>query len=153
MNSEFVIAVHSLVFLAHHPEGMLSSEEIAANVCTHPARVRKVLSCLRRDGLVDTREGAGGGYRLGRDPMSVTLADVYRAMAAGSLAPGWCSGDPDMDCVVGANMREAMRDVFCGAERQLEAYFERITVGDMLERVRAHEKKRREDAREGIVRP
>jgi Rrf2 family protein len=136
MNSDFVVAVHSLVYMAHRPGETLSSEEIAANVCTHPARVRKVLSLLRRHGLVVTREGAGGGFRLGRHPADVTLADVLLATKAGSLAPGWCSGDPDMDCVVGANMREVMQDVFCGAERQLEAYFGGITVGGMLERIR-----------------
>jgi len=136
MNSDFVVAVHSLVYLAHRPGDTLSSEEIAANVCTHPARVRKVLSLLRRQGLVVAREGAGGGFRLGRDPSGVTLADISRAMQAGSLAPSWCSGDPDMDCVVGANMREVMREVFCGAERRLEEYFGGITIGGLLERIR-----------------
>ncbi|MBB6733036.1 RrF2 family transcriptional regulator [Cohnella zeiphila] len=136
MNSEFIIAVHSLVFMAYRPDGMASSEEIAANVCTHPARIRKVLGCLRKEGFVATREGSGGGYRLVRDPASVTLADVYRAMAAGTLTPSWCSGDPDMDCMVGSNMQEVMNAVFCGAETRLESYFSEITIGSMLNRIK-----------------
>ena len=83
MNSEFTIAVHSLVYLAHKPERMASSEEIADNVATNPARIRKVMSCLKRGGYVDTREGSGGGYRLTLDPAVVTLADIYRADGAG----------------------------------------------------------------------
>ncbi|TJY41859.1 Rrf2 family transcriptional regulator [Cohnella pontilimi] len=137
MNSEFVIAVHSLVLLAYRPDGMATSEEIAANVCTNPVRVRKVMSCLRKCGFVDTREGAGGGYKLCRRPEEVTLADIYRALAAGSLAPSWCSGNPEMNCVVGSNMGEVMNAVFCGADRQLEMYFEQITIGQMLSRVKA----------------
>lgn len=137
MNSEFVIAVHSLVLLAYRPEGMATSDEIAANVCTNPVRVRKVMSCLRKNGFVDTREGPGGGYKLCRAPDDVTLADVYRSLAAGSLAPSWCSGDPEMDCVVSSNMGEVMNAVFCGADRQLEAYFARITIGRMLSEIRA----------------
>ncbi|WP_027091293.1 RrF2 family transcriptional regulator [Cohnella thermotolerans] len=136
MNSEFVIAVHSLVLLAHRPEGMASSEEIAANVCTHPARVRKVLGCLRKLGFVATREGSGGGYKLTQEPDNVTLADVYRAMAAGSLAPSWCSGNPEMDCLVGSNMQDVMNSVFCGAEKQLESYFSQITIGSMLAQIK-----------------
>lgn len=137
MNSEFIIAVHSLVYLAHHPEGLATSEDIADNVCTNPARVRKVMGCMRRSGYVDTREGPGGGYRLAIQPEDITLADVYQALAAGSLAPDWCSGDPDHDCVVSSNMREVMHAVFCGADRQLEQYFQGITIGRMLSQVRA----------------
>lgn len=137
MNSEFVIAVHSLVLLAYRPDGMATSEEIASNVCTNPVRVRKVMSCLRKNGFVDTREGPGGGYKLCRLPGDVTLAEIYRCLAAGSLAPSWCSGDPDNDCVVSSNMSEVMNAVFCGADRQLEAYFEQITIGHMLSRVKA----------------
>lgn len=137
MNSEFVIAVHSLVLLAHRPDGMATSEEIAENVCTHPARVRKVLSCLRKHGYIDTREGPGGGYRLLGQPNEVTLADVYRALAAGSLAPSWCSGDPEKECIVSSNMAEVMNTVFCGADRHVEQYFEGITIGGMLSQVKA----------------
>lgn len=140
MNSEFVIAVHSLVFLAHLPEGMATSDDIAANVCTHPARIRKVMSCLRKNGYVDTREGSGGGYKLSCRPDDVTLADVYRALAAGSLAPNWCSGNPETDCVISSGMAEVMRDVFCGADRQLEAYFSQITIGSMLTSLMAKER-------------
>ncbi len=137
MNSEFIIAVHSLVLLAHRPDGMASSEEIANNVCTNPVRVRKVMSCLRKNGFVDTREGSGGGYRLSREPGNMTLADVYRSLAAGSLAPKWCSGDPESDCLVGSNMSEVMNGVFCGADQQLEQYFESITIGQMLSQLTA----------------
>ncbi|RED57986.1 RrF2 family transcriptional regulator [Cohnella lupini] len=140
MNSEFVIAVHSLVFLAHRPDGMASSEEIATNVCTNPVRIRKVMSCLRKNGFVDTREGSGGGYRLSRDPELVTLADIYRALAAGSLAPSWCSGDPESDCMVGSNMADVMNDVFCGADQHLQTYFESITIGQMLSRLAVNDK-------------
>jgi Rrf2 family protein len=139
LNSDFVIAVHSLVLLAHRPEGMATSEEIADNVCTNPVRVRKVMSCLRKSGFVDTREGSGGGYKLCRAPDDVTLADVYRALAAGSLAPNWCSGDPQKDCVVSSNMAEVMASVFCEADRQLEAYFAKITIGSMLSSVKARQ--------------
>ena len=137
MNSEFTIAVHSLVLLANLPERMASSDGIADNVQTNPARIRKVMGCLRRGGFVETREGTRGGYRLTIDPQVVTLGDVYRAMAIGSLMPSWCSGDPEMDCVVGSNMEEVMCEIFSEADRQLEAYFAGITIQDVLNRIHA----------------
>jgi len=57
-------------------------------------------------------------------------------MAAGSLMPSWCSGNPEMDCMVGSNMQDVMNSVFCGAERQLENYFAGITIGQMLTRIK-----------------
>ncbi|ASS67307.1 MULTISPECIES: Rrf2 family transcriptional regulator [Paenibacillus] len=132
MNSEFTIAVHSLVLLAYLPEGSASSETIAENVCTNPARVRKVMGYLKRSGYVATREGSGGGYRLLMDPAEVTLKDVYRTIAQGSLMPNWCSGDPDCDCLVGSNMNEVMNRIFCTAEQQLEDYFSGLTIAGVL---------------------
>ena len=137
MNSEFTIAVHSLVYLAYLPERMASSDMIAENVGTHSARVRKVMSGLRRSGYVDTREGSGGGYRLTIDPSVVTLADIYRVMAQGSLIPSWCSGNPEMDCVVGSNMKQVMFGIFCTAEKQLESHFGAITIQDVLKQIHA----------------
>ena len=136
MNSEFTIAVHSLVYLAYLPEKMASSEMIADNVGTHSVRVRKIMSGLRRSGLVATREGSGGGYRLTADPAVVTLADIYRVMAQGSLIPSWCSGDPEMDCVVGSNMNQVMFGIFCKAEKHLETYFHAITLQDVLQQIK-----------------
>jgi Rrf2 family protein len=137
VNSEFTIAVHSLVYLAYLPEKMASSDMIAENVGTHSARVRKVMSALRKSGYVETREGSGGGYRLTIDPESVTLADIYRVMAQGSLIPSWCSGDPDMDCKVGSNMTQVMYGIFCKAEKQLEEHFLGITIGNVLKQIHA----------------
>ncbi|NIK79443.1 Rrf2 family protein [Paenibacillus castaneae] len=137
MNSEFTIAVHSLVYLAYLPERMASSDMIAENVGTHSARVRKVMSGLRRSKYVDTREGSGGGYRLTIEPSEVTLADIYRVMAQGSLIPSWCSGHPEMDCVVGSNMNQVMFGIFCTAEKQLESHLSAITIEDVLKQIHA----------------
>ena len=61
MNSEFCIAVHGLVFLKLKKQ-CLSSEALAENICTNPARVRKVMAKLKKAGLVSTKEGSEGGY-------------------------------------------------------------------------------------------
>ena len=55
MTSEFGMAVHALTFLNHKGE-IVSSEALAKNICTNPARVRKVMAKLKKAGLVDTKE-------------------------------------------------------------------------------------------------
>lgn len=132
MNSEFSIAVHSLVLLAYRSDRMATSEVIADNVCTHPARVRKVLGMLRKHGFVTTREGIGGGYILTCDPDTTNLAQVYRAVSVGTLKPSWCSGDPSQGCVIASNVQKVMDGLFQEAEQHLEQYWERWTLSEVL---------------------
>ena len=79
MTSDFAIAVHALVYLNHRQES-LSSEQIAENVCTHPVRIRRVLSRLKKAGFVVTREGQNGGYAICRQPAQINLAQVAAAL-------------------------------------------------------------------------
>ena len=139
MNSEFTIAVHSLVFLAHLPDHMATSEEIAANVSTHSARIRKVMGFLRKAGYVSTKEGIGGGFILSCNPDEVTLGEIYRLTCQGSLKPSWCSGDENKPCVISSKMDILMGKVFIDAEKQMEIYFDGHTIGSMLEQIRAFE--------------
>lgn len=135
MNSEFSIAVHSLVLLAHRTDRMATSEIIAENVRTHPARVRKVLGILRKHGFVTTREGIGGGYMLHCDPETTDLAQVYRAVSSGTLKPGWCSGDPERGCMIGANVQTVMDGLFQEAELHLEQFWAKWTISEVLKEI------------------
>ena len=53
MNSDFIVAVHALVYLNHKAD-IVSSEALAKNICTNAARVRKVMAPLKRAGFVTT---------------------------------------------------------------------------------------------------
>ena len=66
LNSDFCVAVHGLVFLKH--KGCtISSEELAENICTNPARVRKVMAKLTAcDKLGLPRDNAFMNSTLGR---------------------------------------------------------------------------------------
>lgn len=139
VNSDFVIALHSLVLLANLPEHMANSETIAENVCTNPARIRKVMSTLRKNGFVKTKEGIGGGYILNCHPSEITLSQIYLTVAAGSLKPHWCTGDPEQTCVISSNTQGVMDEIFRDAEIYLQAYLNQLTVFDVLQRIKIDE--------------
>ncbi|PLR85312.1 RrF2 family transcriptional regulator [Bacillus sp. V33-4] len=136
MNSEFTIAVHSLVYLAYLPGRMASSELISKNVSTHPARIRKVMSCLRKNGFVKTKEGIGGGYILNSNPHEVTLAQIYRAISHGAVKPHGCTGDPEQDCPISSNIPEVMDEIFNEAEVSLVKYLDQVTIHSVLEKIK-----------------
>lgn len=63
MTSDFSIAVHALVYLGKNQD-LISSDELAKHICTHPVRVRRVMIKLREAGLIKAKAGVDGGYRL-----------------------------------------------------------------------------------------
>lgn len=142
VNSEFTIAVHSLVFLAYQPDRMATSDVIAHNVNTHPSRVRKVLSCLRKHGYIGTKEGIGGGFILNCDPDQVRLNEIYSLTSFGSIKPAWCSGNGDKNCMIACNMAEVMDHIFCEAEQHLLTYLQQMTISDVLGRAKAAQLKK-----------
>ncbi|OWR31836.1 transcriptional regulator [Saccharibacillus sp. O23] len=135
MNSEFPTAVHLLVYLAHKPGQTANSEELAQNVDTNPARVRKTMGCLRTQGWIGTREGNGGGYFLEAEPGSIRLSDVYLASCCGGLRPKKSTGRSESECEISSGISGAMDHYFSEAERRYLDYFDGVTVQDVLDRI------------------
>ncbi|MGE4548125.1 MAG: Rrf2 family transcriptional regulator [Intestinibacillus sp.] len=111
MTSEFSIAVHALAVL-NYRRGTVSSERLAKSICTHPARVRRVMARLSKCGLVETREGADGGYLFLRDPETVTLQQIGDAVEACYVRTAWRSGDTNMDCLIASGMADVMDGIY-----------------------------------------
>ena len=131
MNSNFTLAVHSLTLLALQPDRMSSSEAIAESACVHPVRIRKVLSLLRKHGFIQSKEGTGGGFIFTLNPNEVTLWDIYKITSEGALQPS-CP-ESNEQCIVGANMKRVLFNIFLGAEEHLGAYLKRYTIKEVVD--------------------
>ncbi|MER5856760.1 RrF2 family transcriptional regulator [Streptomyces sp. NPDC059688] len=74
-------AVRAVLELAvRQGNGPVKAEEIAAVQDIPHKFLEGILGDLRRAGVVDSRRGGGGGYRLARDAAAITVADVVRAV-------------------------------------------------------------------------
>lgn len=58
----------------------MKAEEIATEQAIPHKFLEGILGDLRRAGIVDSRRGGGGGYRLAREASKITVADVIRAV-------------------------------------------------------------------------
>jgi Rrf2 family cysteine metabolism transcriptional repressor len=56
------------------------------------AYLERIVALLKRAGLVESTRGAHGGYRLARDPQTVTMDEVVLALE-GAVAPMSCFVD------------------------------------------------------------
>lgn len=134
MTSEFTIGVHALVYLSHKNE-TLSSELLAENICTNPARVRKVMSKLKRKGLVDTREGIRGGYHIGRPSKEISLKEVNDALQEPLIKASWKSGDPDMECMVASGMAGIMDAIYGELNTLCLLHLNKISIADIENKI------------------
>ena len=134
MDSSFNVAVHALVYL-HHKDCLLSSEALAENICTNPARVRKVMAALRRAGLVAAREGNVGGYRFSGNPDRITLGQVAKALDIRFVDAAWRSGDSDMECLVASGMADVMDGLYAELDELCRERLQNITVGDVERKI------------------
>ncbi|MEU5095023.1 Rrf2 family transcriptional regulator [Streptomyces sp. NPDC020996] len=61
-------------------DGPVKAEAVAAAQEIPHKFLEGILGDLRRAGVVDSRRGGGGGYRLAREASAITVADVIRAV-------------------------------------------------------------------------
>ena len=134
MTSDFCVAVHALVYL-NHKACVLSSEELAQNICTNPARVRKVMAKLKKSGFLETREGSSGGYRFERDPAGVTLSALAEALDIRFVDTAWKSGDKELECLIASGMGDLMADVFDDLNTRCMERLGQITIADLDEKI------------------
>lgn len=130
MNSDFCVAVHTLVYL-NHCQQALSSEELAKNVCTHPVRIRRVTAKLCAAGLLQTREGAQGGCRFVLMPQQVTLLQVAQALQTRFVSSGWHSGDEHQACRIASGMAGVMDELFEELDACCRQRLASITLADV----------------------
>lgn len=131
MNGLFCVAVHALIYLDKRG-CMLSSEELAANICTNPARVRKVMARLKKAGLVATKAGNEGGYHLLCAPGAVTLDQIADALEVRFVEPAWHSGgDVDCGCMVASGMAGVMDGLFDDLDRRCRARASQLSLADL----------------------
>lgn len=130
MTGEFGVAVHALVYLNHKAK-TLSSDELARNICTNPARVRKIMAKLKTAGLVRTKEGTDGGYVFCLNPKEVSLRQIADAAGVVFVSCGWRSGDEDMDCLVASGMADIMDKLYADMNTLCREKLEHITVADI----------------------
>lgn len=84
-----------MVQLARHEErGPLSIQQIAKAERLTPAYVGKLLSILRKGGLVASQHGATGGYRLPRPAADMNVGEVLDILGGRLFEPKVCEKYP-----------------------------------------------------------
>ena len=120
-----------MVDLARHwGQGSVSLHAIAQGEDLPEAYLEQLVAVLRKAGLVTGKRGAGGGYTLARDPVSITAGDIVRALE-GPIEPQVCTaeGDPVVNCVREQDC--GTREVWLRLQSSIATALDGMTLADL----------------------
>ena len=122
-------AIHILSALAvQQPQ---SSASLALSLQTNPGLVRRVLSKLSQQGLVESSKGKHGGTRLAMPAQRITLDLVYLAVREGPIF-GSFDKDPFKPCKVSCNMGNVLTDLYSDFEAGLIAKMKKVRLSEVV---------------------
>jgi Rrf2 family protein len=121
-------AVRAALALAEAGEHRLSASAIAARMRIPASFIPHVMADLSRAGVVRAARGRGGGYRLARPTIEISLLDAIQA-AEGERSQRTCvlrgiPCDPQGHC--------ALHEIFVGGEEAALAVLRRTTLADIV---------------------
>jgi Rrf2 family protein len=98
--------------------------------------LEQILNDLKSAGIVESKRGVAGGYRLRRAPERITLAEVIRHIE-GPLAPVSCVSERFYEkCSCPDENKCAIRSVMKELRGAIVKILENVTVAEMCERAK-----------------
>jgi Rrf2 family iron-sulfur cluster assembly transcriptional regulator len=134
-------AVTAMLDLAiHYKDGPITLADISKRQGISLSYLEQLFSRLRKNGLVDSARGPGGGYRLSRAAAEINVADVITAVdekvdAMRCEGKGNCQNDGP--CLT--------HDLWCDLSDQIYSFLKGIDLGQLVERKGVQEVSARQD--------
>ena len=130
-------AIRALLVLSQNLEEPLVRIQTISDQQNIPKRfLEQILNDLKSAGLVRSKRGMAGGYRLARRPEQISLAEVVRHVE-GALAPVSCVSERFYEkCSCPDEARCAVRSVMKEIRDAIVRIAERVTLAELCERAR-----------------
>lgn len=101
--------------------------------------LEQILNDLKSAGIVESKRGVAGGYRLHKPPDRITLAEIIRHIE-GPLAPVSCVSEKFYEkCSCPDESRCAIRSVMKEVRDNIVKVMEHTTLADLADRARTLE--------------
>ena len=123
-------AVTAMLDLAlHATEGPVPLADISQRQCISLSYLEQLFSKLRKQGLVNSARGPGGGYQLSRDAGAIDVASIITAIDE-KISVTKCEGRGDCNdgepCLTHTLWNELSSQIY--------SFLEGITLGNLVER-------------------
>jgi Rrf2 family iron-sulfur cluster assembly transcriptional regulator len=123
-------AVTAMLDLAlHYKEGPITLADISQRQGISLSYLEQLFSRLRKQELVDSTRGPGGGYRLSRDAYEIAVADVITAVdekVETTRCGGLSNCQDDKQCLT--------HELWTELSQQIHGFLMGISLGNLVEK-------------------
>lgn len=130
-STKYAVGIHILSLIALKQEDVITSDYIAGSVNTNPALVRRLMSELKKSGLIQTKTKVGV-TGLMKSPEEITLFEIFKAVEKRQDMFAIHS-DTNSECPVGARIGCVLKSINHKVQSSFWEELETIHLSDILE--------------------
>ncbi|KGX85776.1 Rrf2 family transcriptional regulator [Pontibacillus litoralis] len=132
-NNRLAVSIHILSMAAIYKREDLTSDYIASSVNTNAVVIRRLISQLKKAGLLHTERGVPG-ILLTKKPNNISLLDIYYAIQAEKTSSIFSTHEnPNPNCDIGAKIKATLEMSFERAQQAVERELSTQTLQDVIE--------------------
>jgi Rrf2 family protein len=130
INGDFALTLQTLLVLACREGELLTSSRLSKMLKAHPVRIRRVLSKMKSEGYIESKEGSCGGFSISCDMEKVSLKDIYLLTQDDLLKPkcNVCY----TSCKIGNNIETVLDVILCEVDEKFQENLEKYTLKKVL---------------------
>ncbi len=111
-------------------------KELAERTGLPQPYLEQILLALKTDGIVTSKRGVGGGYRLAKDPRDITLAEIVTAVD-GPIVAG-IFGEPHKDGACSHEGQCVLLEVWAEVGDHMREHLAGFTLADIVSLARTN---------------
>ncbi|MFQ6793050.1 Rrf2 family transcriptional regulator [Thomasclavelia sp.] len=142
ISSRFTIAVHIFACIdTFGKEHKITSDFLASSVNVNPVIIRKILSSLKKNKLINVQRGTGG-TTIARELDQINLLDIFNAVESIDNEQLFhFHENPNTNCPVGKNIHNILDDKLERVQKAMEQELASITLQEVIDDTRYYVKK------------
>lgn len=129
ISGKFAVTLHILTLLSKFPEAFLTSEFIAGSLNINAVLVRKEIANLKKNQLVESKEGKNGGTRLLKPAQDITLDAIYK-ITFDRINLGFSKNIPNPKCPIGKQINTHLSGLYVGINEKISQELQAMTLLD-----------------------
>lgn len=132
ISRDFTIAVHTLLCIGYFStDNKVTSDFISKSVGVNPVIIRNMMLMLKKAGLIEVKQGAGGAT-LAKTPKQITLLDIYKATGCNEKPVFNFHENPNKKCPVGKNIHTVLDSRLDEIQELIEKKLKTTTIAELL---------------------